>query len=230
MNYHLTRLSAQHTIEMDPSSLESSLSQEIRHAIDQEWERESHIRPIFNGKIFNVLACNQRTLRGQFVEYKTYLAKLRNSALSPFLPLRILGVTGITEWRNKILIGKRSKNVTLYPGHYEFAPAGGIGLEALRGNQLDLKKQILLELEEEVGIGAHSVDGINPWILAHNEEGGDYQIYLKIKLKAESSFAEISPNPEYASCQWVEKDQLRAFFLKEACPVVPLTYTLLQQI
>lgn len=230
MNYQIIQLSTHFKIEIVQTSFEKNLSRDVIKAIDLIWEKEILTRPIFNGKIFCVLSFHEQTLTGQFIEYKTYLARLRDPALKEFLPIYVLGVTGITQWRNQFLFGKRSEGVTLYPGHYEFAPAGGVDLGAVNGNCIDLQKQILIELEEEVRLQEHEVSSIAPWILMRDKYSGDYEVCLHIHLDPQYSHAEIAPTPEYSSCLWIEADQLHAFILKPALSFVPFTYSLLQQI
>jgi len=227
MNYQTFKLDSQFNIDIDSSSLEKELPVTIREAIDKIWKNEQSFRNVFNGHILDVLSWQHPKLVGRFVEYKSYIAQLRDPSLKTYLPIHILGLTGITQWQDQYLIGCRAPHVTLYPRYYEFAPAGGFDDTAVDQQQASVTKQLCIEMEEELGILAEEVIEIKPTLLLREPTSGDYEICVKLILNPDRTQKMIFPTTEYSTCLWLNAQELKLFFEKHSDLVVPLSKQLL---
>lgn len=228
MNYQTFKLNSQFSIEIDASSLEKDLPAQIREAIEHIWQLEQKSRSVFNGRILDVLSWEPQKLVGRFVEYKSYIAQLRDPSLKAYLPIHILGLTGVTQWQDQYLIGCRAPHVTLYPCCYEFAPAGGFDDTAVEHRQASIAKQLGMEMEEELGISSDDVIEITPTLLMREPLSGDYEICAKIILNPVRTQKIIFPTTEYSSCIWLNAPALKKFFEESGDLVVPLSRQLLQ--
>lgn len=225
MNDQIFQLEPQFEIELVSDSLEKSLSPAILQAIEEEWQHEQQKRTIFNGKIFDVLSANSQKLTGRFVEYRSYIAQLRNPNLKKSLPIHILGVTGLTLWKDRLLLGRRADDVTLYPSFYEFAPAGGVDATSTKNGRIDIQKQALAELEEELGIDSSRVKSITPAALMQSSDG--YEIVVKILLDSNQAQKFTFPKQEYSECIWLKYEDLKKFAEEHRRSFVPLSFQIL---
>lgn len=215
-------------VEVVSKSLEQSFSKETLEMVEREWSKELQKRPLFNGKIFDVLSATSQKIVGRFVDYKTYLAQLRNPKLRQQIPLHVLGVTGITSWKDYFLIARREKDVTLYPSFYEFAPAGGIDELSAEQGFVNIHKQVLIELQEEVGITPAFVQTIIPWKLITSK--GDYELVVKIVLDPFQLQKQTFPNQEYSECFWLKASEVRNFAKKNQSAFVPLSFQIMDSL
>src|SRR5262249_31068369 len=107
---------------------------------------------LFNGQLYSFVSLKNGVLTGNFVDYKFYIAQLRNPKFKTLFNISPVAISCICCCQNKILIGKRSAFVTEYPNCYELSPSGGIDPSAAINGKIDLIKQTLVELEEEAAI------------------------------------------------------------------------------
>lgn len=216
------------------NSRETRLSRDLRSAIDRIWndEVESRRGMLHNGEIFVLRECRPKEILGEFVEYKQYLAQLRNPSLREGLgPLMPLAVSGIIEWDGALLFGKRTATVTSYPGHWELVPSGGISADRLGPDRsVDFKGQILAELEEELGIRPEAVSTIRPFALIRDERQGYYDICLEIGLRASAAWTDSAflPNDEYSEILSVPKSRLAEMVVTHGVNIVPTTMAILK--
>src|SRR6185436_11596806 len=91
-------------------------------------------------------------------DYRSFLAQLREPSLYPALQVRTLAVSALVAVGTKVALGKRALHVTQDPGKWELVPSGGITPDALRvGGERAAHEQVLLELEEELGLPRSAV-------------------------------------------------------------------------
>ncbi|MEK7244820.1 MAG: NUDIX hydrolase, partial [Pseudomonadota bacterium] len=151
-----------------PASLEAEVS-----AI---WEKEKAQRPdrLFDGRIFSVAALARERISGCFVPYRRLIAGRASPALFASLQVRPLAVSGLLTCADGIAFARRAAGLTDDPGRWELVPSGGVTPDCVDASgKVDLGRQILAELAEEVGMAASDVAMTGPFLAV---EGGDSHV------------------------------------------------------
>lgn len=207
----------------------ADLSQDEISHIERIWEEELRLQKghLFNGQLFSVIEINERQLIGRFVPYKLYIAQLRLPALKKKLQIFPMSITGLTQLDQRILIGKRSKYVTQYPGCFELVPSGGVDDHSVQNGKINLVKQFQIELQEEAGIGSEYIETIDLKAIKYNATEQIYEVCADIKIKSE--FAEIVKfiSHEHEELNWVPIKQMEAFMALNQHHFVPFSWGLL---
>lgn len=149
-------------------------------------------------------------------QYKYVFAKLRDRRLTFVTPIGVSGV--VIDKNGRVLLGRRSKDVSEYGGHYEFVPSGGITTPNMAG-ELYLE-EIKGELTEETGIGAENIQSMTPFCLVYDRIHGVFDIGVKLTLACDIDPAALA-SKEYAKFVLLDTDSLGRFLREE--PVVPTT-------
>jgi len=94
------------------------------------------------------------------VQYRQYLAQRSG------LPLGIvpLGVSGVIQLpTGEVVLGRRSSEVSQYPGYWELIPSGGVSSRHVRTDgSVDIAGQLMEEMEEELGIEQERATAVHP--------------------------------------------------------------------
>ncbi|MCE5318710.1 MAG: NUDIX domain-containing protein [Parachlamydia sp.] len=230
MDYQTFKLTPQFRIEVAESPRGFTLSDYEKARVEMLWLEEvaAHPSTTFNGQILNFLSLEGERLLGEFVDYKFYLAQLRDPQLQPSLQITPVTISGLTFSGNKVLFGRRSQEVTQYRGLYEAVPSGGIDPHALQGGQIDLKEQFQRELWEETGISVTEVKGIQPFLLVYDPSTHMYEICAVIEVNYPVVSEERKPTAEYQEFIWVSKSEMKSFTAKHSAEFVPFSLYLLK--
>jgi HAD superfamily hydrolase (TIGR01509 family) len=211
----------------------------VDERVDQIWQREMAQNPrLFNGKILayshHETDGSHVTLFGRVVEYKQFLAQLRE----PSLPLGIhgLGVSGLTILRDPgartLLFGVRSDTVTQYPGYLELLPSGSIDTSVIREDStIDFHETLRRELEEESGIRRDRLRSTRDLCVIHDRLDRVYDAGVLLDLDAAprevtNAFPATS---EYVGPYFVRVDDLSRFIQDHGHAMVPTSVALIQQ-
>lgn len=149
-NWTLTALSPEVvvTCHEPPEVTDTALEQGIE-AIWQE-TRQKHPK-LYNGRVFCLSSLSETVLSGFWCEYRWVLAQMRSPELASRLRLRSLAVTALLICPEGVVLGRRNPNSLYLPGYWQGVPAGSV--EARVGDEtIDLKVQLLAELDEEIGL------------------------------------------------------------------------------
>jgi len=124
-----------------------TLSPDQERRIDVLWKEALQSNPaMFDGPILLVRAIDGENLSACRASYRHVVAMRRDPALRQALGgLRPLAVSGILSCPQGLVFGQRSAEVATAQGLWELVPSGGAESE-------DLDRQILGELEEEIGL------------------------------------------------------------------------------
>jgi hypothetical protein len=206
------------------------LSDHQKIEIETLWRREQEVRltNLFNGQLFNLIEINGDKLIGEFVEYKYYLAQLRNPGFVEILHILPICMSGITLAGNKILIGQRSTNVTQYPGYYETVPSGGIDSSSTVDGTIDLKRQFEKELWEETRISVTEIKKIELFSLIFDPENNLYELCGEIQVNYSSLRESLEPSEEYSKFLWLTKQELKYHIESYSSQYVPFSLHLLK--
>ncbi len=229
INYQTIKIDDSFCIRVLPESRGFELSDVEKEGIESIWNQELRERSghLVNGKLLNLVQCDRTPWVGEFIEYKFYLAQLRNPYYKEALNICPLGISGITSAGDKILIGQRSPEVMLYQELYECVPSGGIEPSALKEGCINLKNQFEIELFEETGISTTEIKRVECFAIVYDPEHHHYQLCGEIFVNYSILREPLTPTWEYLSLKWLSKNELKSFVFNHGQEMVPMTEHLL---
>lgn len=210
-------------------------SASVLQRVEEIWRREQAERgaQLFNDALFTVTRRNGQRLEGYFTEYKRFLAQLRDPALFADLGIRCLAVSGLLESDAGVIFGLRGRATSQDQGRWELVPSGGIdrGAQGADG-RLSCQRQLLHELEEELGLLPAEVSPPEPFRLI---EDGDTQV-IDIALRVRSLIPgeallrrfDSLANREYEELMAVPQPSLPDFLAEKGETVIAVSRALLQ--
>jgi hypothetical protein len=227
--FQVHQLSPQFTIEVLPCARGFTLSDHEKILIENIWNHEVDRRPshLYNGQILNVVSFGSDKMVAEFVDYKYFLAQLRDPNFEPVLGLRTMAVSGITTVIDKVLMGKRSDTVTNFPKCYELVPSGGIDPGSVVDNKIDLIKQFELELWEETGISVTEIKQIRPRALVYDDNLKMYDLCAEIVVNYSVLKEPLDPSEEYEDMEWIAKSDIARQVRRHKEQFVPLSLLLI---
>jgi NUDIX domain len=231
-DYQTFAISPNFSVIVLSGSRKIELSDDMHRAIEEIWEQERSYRPgvIFNGKLLNLLSWNNDQLVGEFVDYKLYLAQLRDPNLAEKLQITPVCISGVTCVGDAVLIGQRSDIVSQYPLWYELAPSGGVDSRVLSGDRIDLARLVLLELEEETGLTSAAVVEMVPFALFYEGPLKSMEICVRIIIDPQEPHAIIPPGNEYSELFWMPISDLASFMDLHRTQIIPLSLRLMREL
>lgn len=175
------------------------LSEETSQKIDRIWSKAIELNPqLFDGKCLVLDSFDQNIASVYEVSYRYFYAGYCNDEIRKILSLRFLAVTGFCLFNAKIIIGKRGKNVSQFPGKWEFVPSGGV-------SEIDFQSQLLQELEEELGIPCEHVKQVENYGILEDSTVGVFDILLTIEL---ANVIHLKKSPEVDEIKMLSYDEL----------------------
>lgn len=229
MNYQTFNIGPNFIIEARaPRGFE--LSDFHKTEIESIWRHEQSGRTsqLYNGEIFNLIEVNNQHLIGEFVDYRLYLAQLRNPSFVELLDIKPLCVSGLTIAGNKVLVGQRSENVTTHKTFFETVPSGGVDSTSLSGNQINIKRQFENELWEETGISVTEIKNIELFSLIYDIAMNLYEICAEVQVNYTVLKQKLEPTDEYINFKWLTKEEIKQNLQDETHRYVPLSIHLLK--
>ncbi len=204
--------------------------------VEQIWQMEIAKNPkLFNGTVFSYLkhsATEKITkIEGAFVEYKQFLAQLREPVLDLGIkPIGVSGFTIINENRKKYAVfALRSDDVTEYPGHLELVPSGTLDNSVLGPDgTVRFHDKLREEFEEETGIPASVITGIRSCglILDRKDQVYDACAIIEASATREQALEAFSTVSEYRKPCFVALEDLPRFVEENAHALVPSSLAL----
>jgi len=125
----------------------------LERRVQEIWDLEKQQRgdALFDGVMLSVVEFTSARWRMQRTRYRYFLAQLREPALKNELCVLPLAVTGMVTIAEGKLMGRRSRDVVIEPGVFEFAPAGGLDEDDVAGVGVDPSRGFVREWREELG-------------------------------------------------------------------------------
>lgn len=161
---------------------------------------------LFNGRVLSVERLGPERIVGWWTDYRRLIAQRREPRLYPALQVRSLAVTGILACRDGVVLGRRGPGVATDAGRWELAPAGSVDGKWLdAAGRPDLRAQVLVELEEEIGIAASCL--IEPPAPVGLVEDEDHAIDVGLVLRVGLGAAEVEAR--FAGLAGREHSELR---------------------
>ncbi len=208
------------------------------NVIEKTWQKilQEKSGDLFNGAISNFIRLDKKgdalEIISHFVEYKQFLAQMKNPALE--LGIKPIGVSGITVLKDKgneyVFFSERADNVTEYPGFLELVPSGSIDKEYIGADGIiDYRSQLLSEFTEETGLAKEHIKGISGFALVLDVNHNVYDICCEILLEAKKELiAQELSLKEYNTPVFVSMDDLDSFIKTNAASIVPTSMALIE--
>ena len=221
-------INSKFSIELQPSTSYSFLSDAKKSLIQTIWEQEQKRRDgkLHEGAILSVISYDSSSLVGQFVPYKYYLAQSCDPSLKPDLKIVPVSLCGMTLIGDDIIIAKRAPWVSQYPNFYELAPSGGVRPPGRDLDAVNLKIQLLDELKEEIGMDDSHVKSVKFFSLVHDEKEDTIELCAEIRLKPSKLI--LTSTSEYSQVITVPCQELESFVKDHHQDFVPLSLLLLK--
>jgi len=221
-------------VRVEPRSARPSRATLAR--VDAIWDEETQrrARAPFNGRVFSLDRLEGTTLHGNFVDYKWLLAQLRDAALFDELRVRSLAVSGLLETPGGLVFGLRGESLAQDSRQWELVPSGAVEAELIEADPASAcARQILAELEEEVGLAPDQVSAPRPFALVEDPES--HVVDLGMHLETRLSDAELGRhfgarrNVEYEKLEIVPVAALEDFVTTHAGDLVTVSRVLVDQ-
>ncbi len=211
------------------------VSPDTLQRVEELWRQALADGTLSNDQIFSLGHRQGAVLSGWFAEYRCWVAQMRDPELFPALSIRLLAVTGVLRVPGGIVLGRRSKAMLQDPGLWERAPSGGITPRARNSEgEINPEVQLLIELEEELGVPADVVRSVAP--LALIEEHQSHVCDLIYELRVEIPFEDLHKafrtrgSGEYDEVRLVKSGELEVFRSTEARTLSPMSRQVLERI
>lgn len=226
--YETLSISSKFTIHLQPSTSYSELSEDKKNLIQTIWDKEQERcnGKLHEGAILSAVSYDQKSLIGQFVPYKFFLAQFCEPSLKSALKIVPVSLNGMTYVQDQLVLAKRSSWVAQCPGCYELAPSGGIRPPGINLTEVDMKVQLLDELREETGIENSLIKSVKYFALVRDNKNDAIELCAEIRLKSTGLI--LSSSSEYTQVMTIPCSELKSFTKEYADHFVPLSLLLLK--
>lgn len=219
-----------HTIELraggvGPSELSVSISPFEPPAatpdVEREWNRIVAANPrVYNGPHLSVVSIDmdEACIHCRRDTFQRLIVQPRVRTGMRLLAVSALVVARDAVGREHVLLGRRGASVRIYPGMWEFGPAGGVTPPhaSVRGlTQRDLRRNLAEEMEEEIGV-TFAVG--EPIAIVRDTVAFSDDIVFRCDagdLEAATRAMGEPSNWEYSETRWIAVDELRDFLSRE---------------
>lgn len=188
---------------------------------------------LFDGTIVALVESRPGVLLCYKVPYRYFFACLKDRSIQEKLNLTAIAVSGALIVEGAVVLGRRSNKVSQFPGFYELVPSGSLTVPSdMVEGAVDYEKQLLIELEEEIGISSEQVLSINPFLLVEDRQSCTTDICCRIYISTEITIDRVIDNfkpAEYVDLQFVQPNAVDAFLRRSDIQLVPASHQLLQR-
>jgi hypothetical protein len=201
-------------------------------AVEQLWQAASRRAAVggagllFNGLVFSADTITPHLVTGYLTEFRRSVAQMEDSKMFTALGVRPLAVCGVLRCVGGVVVGRRHQGALYQPGMWQLAPAGSVDARAVGADgMVDLRHQLLDELQEELGLAPDMVGEAQPLcVIEHpGSHVSDLALALSTDLTAEAVLAahRAGGNAEYEEMRVVPESQLAVFLAEIGEALVP---------
>lgn len=181
---------------------------------------------LFNGRVFSVDSFASHLVTGHLTEFRRIVAQMEQPALFAELGVRPLAVCGVLRCADGVVVGRRHRGAVYQGGMWQLPPAGSVDARAVGADgAVDLRRQLLSELREEVGLAADMVEEPQPLCIVEHPGShvSDFGLGLVAALNAEAVLAafQAGGNGEYEQIRVIAQAELPAFLAGLGEALVP---------
>lgn len=194
--------------------------------VEREWAKIVAANPrVYNGPHLSVVSIDfdEARIHCRRDTFQRLIVQPRVRTGMRLLAVSALVVARDARGREHVLLGRRGASVRIYPGMWEFGPAGGVtpphvSVRAL--SEHDLKRNLAEEMEEEIGVTfpvGEPIAIVRDTIAFSDDiifrcDAGDLGV-------ARRAMGEPS-NWEYSETKWIAVDELGAFASTQAEQII----------
>jgi hypothetical protein len=181
---------------------------------------------LFNGRVFSADRITPSAITGHLTEFRRIVAQMDDPALFDTLGVRPLAVCGVLCCADGVVVGRRPPGAVYQPGLWQLPPAGSVDAGAVgAGGEVDLARQVLTELGEELGLDAFDVSEPRPLCVVEHPGSRvcDLGMALTTRLGGDAVLAAHAArgNNEYDPLHVVPFDRLASFAAEAGETIVP---------
>ncbi|WP_029604220.1 hypothetical protein [Kozakia baliensis] len=203
----------------------------VQQQVEALWAAAVAQNPqLYNGRIFCADVIEADRIIGHWSDYRPAFAQMKDPNLYPTLKLRPLAVNGLFHAADGIVLGRRKRR-SLYLGAWrQSVPSGSVEARAGDEASIDLHAQILVEIEEELGLTADLVKSQRCLLACEHEL--THIVDIGIELHCSLPFSEIEHiwrergNDEYEALERMDDIER----ILNAPDVVPTTKAMLKMV
>ena len=200
----------------------AGLPNHLDHEVERLWQAAcrrmaaSGAGKLFNGRVFSADTISPQEVTGHLTEFRRVVAQMERPVLFADLEVRPLAVCGVLRCMGGVVVGRRHPAAIYQAGMWQLPPAGSVDAGAVDADGIvGLRRQLLGELQEELGLSAESVGEPRPLgIVEHpGSHVSDLGMVLSTSLTAETVLAahKARGNTEYPTLLVVPEMQLAGF-------------------
>jgi hypothetical protein len=181
---------------------------------------------MFNGRVFSIDDIAPGQITGHLTEYRRVVAQMDQPELFAELRIRSFAVCGVLSCAGGVVVGRRHRAAVYQAGMWQLAPAGSVDAGAVaETGVVDLRHQLLGELQEELGLPPDAVGEPRPLCVVEHPGShvSDLGVALATGLSAEAVLAahQADGNAEYEQLIVVPQARLAAFLAEAGEELVP---------
>ncbi len=181
---------------------------------------------LFNGRIFSADAISRDRVIGHLTEFRRAVAQMECPDLFEALGVRPLAVCGVLRCADGVVVGRRHADAIYQAGMWQLPPAGSVDAGAVDPDgRVDLRRQLLGELREELGLAAEDVGEPRPLCIVEHSDShvSDLGLAISTHLDAVAVLAAQRErgNGEYQALMVVPEARLPAFIAEAGETLVP---------
>jgi hypothetical protein len=181
---------------------------------------------LFNGRVFSADRITPHLVTGHLTEFRRIVAQMERPELFAELGLRPLAVCGVLCCAGGVVVGRRHHAAIYQAGMWQLPPAGSVDAGAVaEDGTVELRRQLLGELWEELGVPADAVGEPRPLCIVEHPGShvSDVGMALVTRLSAEAMLAahRSGGNTEYGQVLVVPEARLGAFLAEAGESLVP---------
>ena len=131
-------------------------------------------------------------MTGHLTQYRRVVAQMERPELFAELGVRSFAVCGVLCCAGGVVVGRRHRAANYQAGMWQLAPAGSVDAGAVADDgKIDLRRQLLGELEEELGLPPDAVGEPRPLCVVEHPGShvSDLGLALVTRLSAEEVLA-----------------------------------------
>ncbi len=208
------------------------LSPDTELAVERLWQAASRrvaaggAGRLFNGRVFSADTITPHLVTGHLTEFRRIVAQMERPELFADLGVRPLAVCGVLRCAGGVVVGRRHRAAIYQAGMWQLPPAGSVDAGAVDDDgAADLRRQLLNELQEELGLFSDTVGEPRPLCIVEHPGShvSDLGLALSTNLTAEAVLAahRIGGNAEYHELLVVPEARLAAFLAEAGETLVP---------
>jgi hypothetical protein len=181
---------------------------------------------LFNGRVFSADTIAPDTITGHLTEFRRIVAQMDRPELFDALGVRPLAVCGVLRCADGVVFGRRHAGAIYQADMWQLPPAGSVDAHAVGGGGVvELGRQLLVELREELGIAPGEVDTPRPLCAVEHPGSHVCDLGMAVNCRLDAAAIRVAHvergNGEYPTLRIVALEDLPRFVAQAGETMVP---------